>query len=224
MPLRRHIVEIAPLPAALLAGLADLSTTLVSDAMNREGAMAGAIKPLAPGMHLCGPARTVTIMAGDNGAIHAAIRYLGQGDILVVDAGGIEDTAVWGEVMTRAAMHRGVGGLVVDGAIRDAAELRELGFAVFCRAVVPSGPHKGWGGTIDGAIACAGVPVSPGDLILGDDNGVVVVPRAEAAAVLEAARAALAREQATMQKIEAGQTTAELLGIAEPEIIGGGGR
>ena len=220
MPIRRHIVEITPLPAALLAGLAELSTTLVSDAMNREGAMAGAIKPLAPGMRLGGPARTVTVMAGDNGAIHAAIRFLGQGDILVVDAGGIEDTAVWGEIMTRAAMHRGVGGLVVDGAIRDAAELRELGFPVFCRAVVPGGPHKGWGGTIDGTIACAGVPVSPGDLMLGDDNCVVVVPAAIAEAVLETAQAGLAREQTTMRKIEAGQTTAELLGIPAPEIIG----
>ncbi len=159
MPLRRHIVEIISLPADMLAGFADLSTTLVSDAMNREGAMAGAIKPLAPGMRICGQARTVTTMAGDNGAIHSAIQYLGPGDILVVDAGGIEDTAVWGEVMTRAAMHRGIGGLVVDGAIRDAAELRELGFPVFCRAVAPGGPHKGWGGTIDGTIACAGVAV-----------------------------------------------------------------
>jgi regulator of RNase E activity RraA len=91
---------------------------------------------------------------------------------------------------------------------------------VFCRAVSPRGPHKGFGGTIDGTISCGGVAVSPGDLVIGDDNGVVVVPAAEAEAVLEVARAGVERERNTMQKIEEGQTTAELLGIPDPEIIG----
>jgi regulator of RNase E activity RraA len=128
---------------------------------------------------------------------------------------------VWGEIMTRAAMRRGVAGLVLDGAVRDVAAIRELGFPVYCRAVVPRGPHKGFGGTIDAPVACGGVSVSPGDLIVGDDDGIAVVPMAKVETVLAAAQAAEAREAETIAKIEGGLTSAEILGIPEPEIIGG---
>jgi len=118
-------------------------------------------------------------------------------------------------------MEHGVAGLVLDGAIRDVAAIRDMGFPVYCRAVVPRGPHKGFGGTIDAPVACGGVSVSPGDLIVGDDDGIAVVPLAEVETVLATARAAEEREQQTIAKIRQGKTSAELLGLPEPEILGG---
>ncbi len=221
MPLYRRLVDFPALPAETIAAARGTATSLLGDAMNRSGVMAAAIKPVAPGTRLAGQARTVSAMAGDNGIIHAAIPHLRAGEVLVVDAARVEDVAVWGEIMTHAAMQRGVAGLVLDGAIRDVEAIREMGFPVYCRAVVPRGPHKGFGGTIDAPIACGDVSVSPGDLIVGDDDGVAVVPLAAVDAVLAAAQAAEAREQATIEKIRAGATTAELLGIAEPEAVGG---
>jgi regulator of RNase E activity RraA len=172
MALRRHEVTFETLSRDILDGFNGLAASQVGDAMNREQIMAAAIKPIAVGTRICGQARTVNAMAGDNGIIHAAIPYARPGEILVVNGMGVEDVAIWGEVMTHAAQKQGIAGIVLDGAVRDVAEMREMGFPVFCRAVVPRGPHKGFGGTIDGAISCAGVAVSPGDLVIGDDDGV----------------------------------------------------
>jgi regulator of RNase E activity RraA len=221
MPLYRQIADFPALPAGTIAAARETASSLLGDAMNRAGIMAAAIKPVAAGTRLAGQARTVSSMAGDNGIIHAAIPLLRDGEVLVVDAARVDDVAVWGEIMTRAAMRRGVAGLVLDGAVRDVAAIRELGFPVYCRAVVPRGPHKGFGGTIDAPVACGGVSVSPGDLIVGDDDGIAVVPMAKVETVLAAAQAAEAREAETIAKIEGGLTSAEILGIPEPEIIGG---
>ena len=221
MPLYRHIVGFPALPAETVAAARDVAASLLGDAMNRAGIMAAAIKPVAPGTRLAGQARTVTSMAGDNGIIHAAIPHMRAGEVLVVDAARVDDVAVWGEIMTRSAMQRGVAGLVLDGAVRDVEAIREIGFPVYCRAVVPRGPHKGFGGTIDAPVACGGVSVAPGDLIVGDDDGVAVVPLAEVDRILAAAQAARAREAETIAKIEGGMTSAEILGIPEPEVAGG---
>ncbi len=221
MPYFRRPVDFPALPAETVAAARDIAASLLGDAMNRSNVMAAAIKPVAPGTRLAGQARTVTTMSGDNGIIHAAIPLLRAGEVLVVDAARLDDVAVWGEIMTHAAMARGVAGLVLDGAIRDVAAIREMGFPVYCRAVVPRGPHKGFGGTIDAPIACGGVPVAPGDLVVGDDDGVAVVPLAAVDTVLAAAQAAEIREQETIAKIRQGATTAGLLGIPEPEVVDG---
>lgn len=219
MALRRHEVSFKTLPQDILDAFAGLASSQVGDAMNREQVMAAAIKPVAPRMRLRGQARTVNAMAGDNGIIHAAIPLVQRGEILVVNGLGVEDVAIWGEVMTRAALQQGIGGIVIDGAVRDVAELRESGFPVFCRAAVPRGPHKGFGGTIDGPTACGGVSVSPGDLVIGDDDGVAVVPLAQVETVLAAAKAAQEREWAWFEEIAKGKTTRELLGLPEPELV-----
>jgi regulator of RNase E activity RraA len=219
MALRRHEVTFETLSRDILDGFNGLAASQVGDAMNREQIMAAAIKPIAVGTRICGQARTVNAMAGDNGIIHAAIPYARPGEILVVNGMGVEDVAIWGEVMTHAAQKQGIAGIVLDGAVRDVAEMREMGFPVFCRAVVPRGPHKGFGGTIDGAISCAGVAVSPGDLVIGDDDGVAIVPLAEVKAVQAAALAAQKREWAWLEEIAAGKTTRELLGLPEPELV-----
>ena len=220
MPIQRYQTDFRILKKTELEKWRDLPPAVVSDCMNRSNVMAGAIKPVAPGMKLLGQARTVTCMVGDNSAVHAAIGLLDEGQILVVDAGGYEDTAIWGGIMTRAAVKRGIGGLVVDGAVRDVGEIREFGFPTFARAVVPAGPHKGFGGIIDGVIACAGCPVSPGDLVIGDDDGVCVVPLERAEKILAASLAKIAQEEETNAGTEKGTLPAAQMGLDEPEIIG----
>lgn len=221
MPIQRHETKFKILSQAELENWRTLPPAIVSDCMNRSQVMAGAIKPVADGMTLLGQARTVTCMVGDNSALHVAIALVQPGQILVVDAGGFEDTAIWGGIMTRAALKRKIGGLVVDGAVRDVAEIRELKFAAFCRAIVPAGPHKGFGGIIDGPIACAGCPVKPGDIVIGDDDGVCVVPLERSDRILAASLDKIAQEEQTNAATQAGKMPAEGMGLPGPEIIGG---
>ena len=119
-------------------------------------------------MGLIGHARTLKVMAGDNACVHAAIPLIQPGEIIVIDAGGNLDVAIIGEILVTAAKYKGVAGFVIDGAVRDVAELRVGEVPVFASASAPGGPHKGFGGSIDGLISCGGVSVRPGDLILGD--------------------------------------------------------
>lgn len=182
--------------------------------------MAGAIKPVAEGMRVLGQARTVTCMVGDNSAAHMAIGLLEPGQILVVDAGGFEDTAIWGGIMTRAAVQQKIGGLVVDGAVRDVAEIREFKFPTFSRAIVPAGPHKGFGGIIDGPIACGGCAVKSGDIVIGDDDGVCVVPLERAEQILAASLDKITQEEATNASTASGTLPGAQMGLDEPEIIG----
>lgn len=195
----------------------DVPTAVAGDAQNRSRCMVGAIQPIKPGLRMIGQARTVQAMVGDNSAAHAALAIARPGEVLVIDGCGHADTALWGGIMTAAAVERGLGGVVVDGAIRDVAELRRTSLPMFARGSVPRGPHKGFGGAIDGPVAVGGVSIQPGDLILGDDDGVTVVPLAEIDAVLRAARRILANEAGIMQALRAGKTSAELVGITVPE-------
>lgn len=177
---------------------------VASDCMNRTQVMSAAIKPISEGLVLCGQARTVTTMVGDCGPICALISAAREGEIIVVDAGGVEDVAVWGGIMAEEAIHRRLGGAVVDGAIRDVADMRRAGLAMFCRSVVPRGPHHGFGGVIDGIISVAGVPVRSGDILLGNDDGVVVVPLDQAHEVLKAAQDHLLKEEKWVDGIRRG--------------------
>ena len=219
MAIRRYDIQFERLTPETLAAWGEIPPAVASDCMNRGNFMAAAIKPVRTGTTLVGQARTITAMAGDNGVSHVATALVGVGEVMVIDAGGHDDVAVWGGVATRAAMARGIAGVVIDGAVRDVAEIRELGFPCYARAVVPGGPHKGFGGTIDGAIACAGCPVSPGDIVLGDDDGIAVVPLAQQAALLPICRDKLIQEKNWLAEIAAGKTVAELLGLGEAEVI-----
>ena len=219
MAIQRHEIDFEQLSAADLAAWREIPPAIASDCMNRTQFMAAAIKPVAPGTVLAGQARTVTAMVGDNGVSHVATALLRPGEVLVIDAQGHSDIAVWGGVATRAAMAKQAAGAVIDGAVRDVAEIRELGFALYARAVVPGGPHKGFGGIIDGTIACAGCPVAPGDIVLGDDDGIAVVPLASWRAVYAACLDKLKAEEEWLRQIAAGKPMAEILGLQEAEII-----
>lgn len=219
MAIQRYKAEYERLSPEEIEGWRGVPPAIASDCMNRGQFMAAAIKPLAQRTRLVGQARTVSSMVGDNGIHHVATQFTNPGDVLVIDAKGYTDTAVWGSVTTRAAMAKGVAGIVIDGAVRDAAEIRELGFPCYVRTVVPSGPHKGFGGTIDGRISCAGCPVSPGDIVLGDDDGIAVVPVTRWRAVYDECLKKIAQEEDWLRQLDAGTTMVEVLGLPEAEIV-----
>ena len=219
MAVQRYDVRFEKLSKDTLDQWRDIPPAIVSDCMNRSNVMAARISPIAPGMTVCGQARTVTAMVGDNGAAHAAIGLAEPGEVLVVDARGHLDTAVWGGIMTRAAMQQKLGGLVVDGSVRDASEIRELGFPTFSAGIVPAGPSKGFGGIIDGNISCGACPVRPGDLVLGDDDGVAVVPLERQAELLKASLAKIADEEATNAETKTGELPVKRFGLTI-EVIG----
>ena len=204
-----------------LAAWRDVPPAVISDELNRTGAMAAAIKPLAPGMKIVGQALTVQTMVGDNAALHYSLTVAWPGAVIVVDARGHLDTAVWGGILTYAAKRAGVTGVIVDGSVRDVAELRDSGVAVFARGAVPSGPHKGWGGSVNSPVQCGGVAVDPGDLIVADDDGVVVIGRRRMDGLLASCKARIDREATTLQRIDAGVTTVELQGLPPADEFGG---
>lgn len=220
MSIQRFEARFKTLSKEALARWRDLPPAVVSDCMNRTQVMAGAIKPVQAGMRVLAQARTVKCMVGDNSAAHTAIGLAKPGEVLVVDGGGYTDTALWGGIMTRAAMKQGIAGLVIDGAVRDVAEIREFGFAAFSRGIVPAGPHKGWGGVIDGPISCGGCPVRPGDIVIGDDDGVCVVPLDRADAILAASLDKVAQEEKTNAATAEGKLPVAGMGLPEPELLG----
>lgn len=218
MAVQRHLPKFERLSPDALAKWRDIPPAVASDCMNRCYVMSGRIAPLKAGMRICGQARTVTGMVGDNGAAHAAIGLAEAGDILVIDGRGHTETAVWGGIMTRAAMGQGIGGVVVDGAVRDAAEIRELGFPTFAAGVCPAGPSKGFGGIIDGPISCAGCPVRPGDIVIGDDDGVAVIPLERQEEILAASLQKIAQEEQTNADTASGILPATRFGLEIEEL------
>lgn len=218
MAIIRHKGDYAALDASVLERWKGVPPAVAGDCLNRTASMAGRVSPLHPDMRIIGHARTIRVMAGDNACVHAAIPLMRPGEIIVIDAGGNPDVAIIGEILVTAAKHKGVAGFVIDGAARDVAELRAGEVPVFAAASAPAGPHKGFGGSIDGPISCGGVPVQTGDLILGDADGVTVVPLGQAAAILEAGEAHVRKETDMLAQLAAGKTTAEMLGIEIPEV------
>ncbi|AKG46585.1 Dimethylmenaquinone methyltransferase [Streptomyces xiamenensis] len=170
-----------------------LPVATVSDAMERFG-VADGIGPLWPGATFSGPAFTVWTRPGDNKGLHAAFETIRRGEILVVNGGGDTTRALIGELVVQKAKALEIGGIVLDGAARDLAELPELGIPVFARAVTPAGPWKTGPYRTGVTVAVGGVPVSPGDWVLGDHDGVAVVPRADIGEVIDTAHRLIAGE------------------------------
>lgn len=208
-----HEASYEPVARAELEALAGLPVAIIGDELNRAQMMQAAVKPLGPGMGFVGQALTVSCMVGDNLALHHATALLKPGQVLVADARGHEDTAVWGGILHTAAKARGAAAVVIDGAIRDVAEVRESGLPAYARAVVPTGPHKGFGGEINAPIQCAGVAVRPGDVLVGDEDGVVVIRPEQLEGLVERCNARIASENKILAGIAEGKTTVELLGL-----------
>lgn len=201
------------LPHELMARLGTIATGILSDCMNRMQSLDGAVRPISPGLRLCGPAFTVQSVESNNWGAHQALAIAKPGDVLVLAARGGMHSAVWGHVMTTAAKKRGLAGIIVDGCIRDSVENRSDTLPIFARGICSAGPHKGWPCNLNVPVSCAGVAVLPGDVIVGDDDGVVVVPAERLAQVLEESAERIETEQDWYRRIEAGQTTVSLLGL-----------
>jgi regulator of RNase E activity RraA len=183
--------EISRPDPEVVSGFGEFETPAASDLMNRLYTMRSEIHNLTdPGLHLVGPACTVKVFPGDNLMVHKSLDVAQPGDVIVVDAGSSPMNAVLGDLVSTKARHRGVAGVIVDGLIRDLPAIRALGdFPVFARGVTPIGPlHRG-PGEINHPICCGGIVVNPGDIVMGDLNGIVVVPRRIAAELLASLRA-----------------------------------
>lgn len=204
---------LAHVPPETLAGLARLAASTVYEAAGRTGAMSGAIRPVAAGMRVYGSALPLRCQPADNLTLHAAVALAQPGDVIVADVGAFTEVGHWGEVLTVAAQSRGIAGLVIDGGVRDVEAAQRRAFPVFAGGVSMKATVKEVLGTIGQPIFCAGVPVRLGDIVIGDDDGVLVLPRELAA---EALRAAIARETAEaeiMRRLEAGELTLDILGF-----------
>ncbi len=174
--------------------------------------MNAALAPLFDAVRIHGPARTARIVPGENAAIHRAIHFARPGEVLVV-ASGDRSFGPFGELLARSCLGRGVGGLVIDGTIRDTARLKEMRFPVFCLGANPRPTRKSNPGEIDVEIQCAGVRVRPGDIVVGDDDGVVVVPGEITHEVADRVRVLTRREESVRKRLESGESTCEIFGI-----------
>lgn len=173
----------------LLSAFASIPSANIGDGMDRLGLLDAAIKPVWPGAHIVGRAFTCWTRPGDNLWLHKALEQASPGDVIVVNGGADETRALLGELIGVRARTKGIAGFVVDGSVRDAEGLAEYGMPVFARAITPAGPYKDGPGKLSIPIAVGGVSVAPGDIIVGDADGVAVVPTDQAADILAAAKA-----------------------------------
>lgn len=201
----------------LIEALGGLPTGNLCNAHPGVKAMHAAIKPLFPGAKLAGPARTAITAPGQNAAIHRALVNAKPGDVLVVDGGGSRLYGPFGDILATACQLKGITGLVIDSSVRDLAEIRDLGFAVFCLGTNPSATQKTDLGEIDVPVVCAGVRVSPGDYVVGDEDGVVVIPQDIAQKVAEAATAVARREADIRAALAKGKSTCEIFDIPQSD-------
>ena len=209
------------LPAALIERFRGLASSNVADAMGRFNFMDAGIRSRSA-LPLCGLAVTVNARPADNLMIHKALQVATPGDVVVVNTGGNTTSAVFGELMCHTATAARLGGIVVDGAIRDVEGITRLGFPAYSRTVSPGSCDKDGPGEINVPISCGGTVVHPGDIIVGDADGVAVVPRADAEVVLELVAELTTRESRRIAEIQAGglfkaeiDDTLRKLGIVE---------
>ncbi len=198
-----------------LRQLCELGSATVYDAQGASGALDSGIKPLDPRSRLVGRAFTVQMRPADNLMLHAALLKACPGDVLVVDAQGFLEAGPWGDVLTAQAVRMGLAGLVIDGAVRDANAIVDAGFPVFCRGLSIKGTGKHQPGQLGVPVCVGQVVVHPGDIVVGDRDGVVIVPRERTDDVLAAALAREQKEEEMRAAIAQGATTAELLGLTE---------
>jgi 4-hydroxy-4-methyl-2-oxoglutarate aldolase len=213
--MERFMIDIPRIDPSLVGEMREQAATTVYEAAGQQGGLEHMIRPIAPGMKLCGSALTVRCQPADNLTLHAAIALAQPGDVIVADVGGALEAGHWGEITTVAAQARGVAGLVINGGVRDVGPIARRGFAVFAPAISMKATVKATPGLINHPIVCGGVTVYPGDLVLADDDGVVVVARERVSQVLEAARQREEREADVMRRLEADELTLDILGFRQ---------
>lgn len=195
--------------------LSGLAAATVHEAYGAQGALPSAIKPVAPRFRLCGPAFTVDGPPGDNLWLHRAIYAAAPGDVIVADVHGQTEAGYWGEILSHAALARGLGGLLITGGVRDCTAISALEFPVFAANVCLRGTVKDahGKGRLGARLRIGEVDVRPGDAVVGDADGAVVVGADEIEAVAAAAHAREAAERETLERLRRGDTTLEILGL-----------
>jgi 4-hydroxy-4-methyl-2-oxoglutarate aldolase len=194
---------------------AGIATPIIGDVMGRQNIMDHRIKPIWAGARCVGSALTIMSYPSDNLMIHLGVSLAEAGDILVVDAGNYPNAGVWGEILTINAMNRNIGGIVIDGAVRDIKEIEEIGFPMFASGINARGGYKSNPGTVNMPVSCGGVAVCPGDLIVADENGVAVIPKADIEMVYEMCLTKMKAEQKIMEQLKLGKDTLEILNLEE---------
>jgi 4-hydroxy-4-methyl-2-oxoglutarate aldolase len=221
MPTRLFQPEGTRLPTSLIDGWRKIPAAVVADLLRGTGHVDAGIRPLrrfGTKARLVGSAITARCEGADYGAVHHAIDVAEAGDVVVVDAGGRSDAAMIGELLSGSARRKGIAGVVVDGAVRDAGMLSEWAdFAIFSRWVTPRGPSSMERGSVNEPISFAGVPVSPFDLIVGDDDGLVIVPRGRAEELLTPALARVKAEVEWEAVLATGRSTIEVFNVPKAE-------
>lgn len=200
--------------ADLVRQAAEFQPAIFADVAGRRGALHGRIRALRNRMKFAGTALTVEVRPGDNLMIHAAIALAQPGDVLVIDGKGDQSAALMGTIMMTACQKLGLAGVVIDGAVRDSVEIDEMDFPVFSVGTNPNGPTKLAPGRIGHPVSVGGVTVHPGDLVLGDADGVVVIERQRVGSLIQAAGIKVAEEAARIRAIKNGDTAAPWLQAA----------
>lgn len=201
----------------VIASAAVFSAALLHEAAGQRGALPPYVHAVSPSFKLCGPALPVRAPDTDNLWIHRAIYKAREGDIVVVDTAGSSQAGFWGEIMTQAALVRKLGGAVIDGYVRDSREIQRLGFPIFARGFFIRGTSKNphTDGSVAETVQIGGIDIACGDLIVGDADGVVVIPKSEVSRTIEQASALRKKEAGMIEAIRAGKTTLQLLGLAD---------
>lgn len=199
----------------LIQELSKFSAATLCEALGNQGNLPSGIKPISSKMKVCGPAFTVETMPRDNVLLHRAYAYAQTGDVLIANCSGFYEAGYWGDLMSLGAKTKGINGLVIDACVRDADDIEAMGFPVFSRGLCIRGTSNHGDGTLNEPIIIGDVLINPGDIIVGDRDGVMVVPQNRIEEIIEKAMAREAKEERTRAELRKGRTSIQIYGWDE---------